>query len=124
MAGAAALQNSKWHSCIEACIRCAEAYEFYATSDLKEQDVEMMATCAPISRECASVCRTSVSLMSMGSRFAKQYCNLCADFCEACARECERHRVRSLPEMRAEIRAWADECRRMARQKKTDFVYL
>jgi hypothetical protein len=43
---AGTLQNTKWQSCIDACMRCAEACEFYATSDLKEQDVTMMASCA------------------------------------------------------------------------------
>ncbi|MFL6498912.1 MAG: four-helix bundle copper-binding protein [Nitrososphaera sp.] len=27
-------QNIKWQSCIDACMRCAEACEFFATSDL------------------------------------------------------------------------------------------
>jgi hypothetical protein len=34
------LQNTKWQSCIDACMRCAEACEFCATSDLKERDVK------------------------------------------------------------------------------------
>jgi hypothetical protein len=65
------LQNTKWQSCIDACMNCAEACEFCATSDLKEQDVKMMASCAQINRECAAVCWTSAALMSMDSRFAK-----------------------------------------------------
>jgi adenine C2-methylase RlmN of 23S rRNA A2503 and tRNA A37 len=40
---AGTLQNTKWQSCIDACMNCAEACEFCATSsDLKEQDVKMM----------------------------------------------------------------------------------
>ena len=84
----------------------------------------MMATCAQINRECASICWTSASLMSIDSRFAKQFCNLCADICEACARECERHRVDHCQKYWQTCRACADECRRMARQKKTHFVYV
>jgi Domain of Unknown Function (DUF326) len=83
-----------------------------------------MATCAQINRECASVCWTSASLMSMDSRFAKQFCNLCADICEAWARECERHRVDHCQKCGQTCHACADECRRMARQKKTHFVYV
>jgi hypothetical protein len=52
-------------------MRCAEACEFCATSDLKERDVKMMASCAQINRECAAVCWTSSALMSMDSQFAK-----------------------------------------------------
>jgi hypothetical protein len=52
-------------------MNCAEACEFCATSDLKEQDVKMMASCAQINRECATVCWTSAAaLMSMDSQFA------------------------------------------------------
>ena len=105
-------------------MRCAEACEFCATSDLKEQDVKMMATCAQINRECASVCWTSASLMSIYSRFAKQFCNLCTDICEASARECEKHRVDHCQKCAQTCGACADECRRMARQKKTHFVYV
>ncbi len=59
--------NTKWQSCIDACMRRAEACEFCARSDLKEQDVKMMASCAQINRECAAVCWTSAVLMSMDS---------------------------------------------------------
>jgi hypothetical protein len=62
--------------------------------------------------------------MSMDSRFAKQFCSLYADICEACARECERHRVDHCQKCAQTCRACADECRRMARQKKTHFVYV
>jgi hypothetical protein len=48
---AGTLQNTKWQSCIDACMHCAEACEFCATSDLKEQDVKMMASCAQMNRE-------------------------------------------------------------------------
>ncbi len=75
------LQNTKWQSCIDACMRCAEACEFCATSDLKEQDVKMMASCAQMNRQCAAVSWTSAALMSMDSQFAKQFCNLTSVNC-------------------------------------------
>jgi len=50
-AAAGTLQNTKWQSCIYACMHCAEACEFCATSDLKEQDVKMMTSCAQMNRE-------------------------------------------------------------------------
>jgi hypothetical protein len=112
---AGTLQNTKWQSCIDACMRCAEACEFCATSDLKEQDVKMMASCAQINRECAAVCWTSSALMSMDSQFAKQFCNLCADVCDACAQECEHHDVDHCKQCAQACRNCAEECRKMAR---------
>ena len=112
---AGTLQNTKWQSCIDACMRCAEACEFCATSDLKEQDVKMMASCAQINRECAAVCWTSAALMSMDSQFAKQFCNLCASICDACAQECEHHDVDHCKQCAQACRNCAEECRKMAR---------
>jgi hypothetical protein len=112
---AGTLQNTKWQSCIDACMRCAEACEFCATSDLKDQDVKMMASCAQINRECAAVCWTSAALMSMDSQFAKQFCNLCADVCDACAQECEHHDVDHCKQCAQACRNCSEECRKMAR---------
>ena len=115
MSSETTLQNTKYQSCIDACIRCAEACEFCATSDLKEQDVKMMASCAQINRECAEVCWTSASLMSMDSQFAKQFCKLCADICDACARECDRHNVEHCKRCAQACCSCAEECSKMAR---------
>ncbi len=140
MPTAGILQNTKWQSCIDACMHCAEVCEFCATSDVKElgqtlvqvaeeaatagaasstdviQDiVKMMASCAHINRECAAVCWTSAALMSMDSQFVKQFCNLCADICDACAQECERHDIDHCKRCARACRICAEECRRIAR---------
>ncbi len=108
------LQNTKWQICIDSCIRCAEACEFCATSDLNEPDVKLVLSCAQINRECAEVCWTSASLMSMDSQFAKQFCRLCADICDACATECERHNIDHCKRCAQACHSCAEECRRMA----------
>jgi hypothetical protein len=134
------LQNIKWQSCIDACMRCANACEFCATCDLKEQErtlvqiaeesatagaatsadvnqqiVKIMTSCAQINRECATICWTSAALMSMDSQFAKQFCNLCADICDACAQECERRDIDHCKVCAKTCRICAEECRRMTR---------
>lgn len=109
------LQNEKWQSCIDACMRCAESCEYCATCDLQENNLKMMINCAQTNRACASVCWTSAQLMSMDSEFSKQFCNLCADICDACAKECERHTDMDHCQQCAQsCRKCADECRRMA----------
>ncbi|MDQ3873618.1 MAG: four-helix bundle copper-binding protein [Thermoproteota archaeon] len=111
------LQNANWQSCIDACMRCAEACEFCATLDLKEEeDIKMIASCAQMNRQCAAVCWTSAVLMSMDSQFAKQFCNLCADICDACAQECEKHDVDHCKKCAQACRSCAEECRKMAQQ--------
>jgi hypothetical protein len=52
---AGTLQSTKWQSDIDACMTYVEVCEFYATSDFKEQDIKMMASCTQINRECADV---------------------------------------------------------------------
>jgi hypothetical protein len=74
-------------------MRCAEACEFCATSDLKEQDFKMMSSCVQMKRQCAAVYWTSAVLMSMDSQFAKRFSSLYAEICDACAKECEHHDV-------------------------------
>ncbi len=134
------LQNTKWQSCIDACMKCVEACEFCAICDVKEQSkalvqvaeeaasagaatspdiiqeiVKMMASSVQINRECAAVCRTSATLMSMNSQFAKQFCTLCTDVCNACAKECERYDVDHSKLCAQACRNCAEECRSMAR---------
>src|ERR671932_2734144 len=47
--------NTKWQSCIDACVHCAQACEFCATCDLSESDVKVVLSCAQINRVCRSV---------------------------------------------------------------------
>jgi hypothetical protein len=108
------LQNTKWQSCIDAGMRCAGACEYCATSDLRESNLKSMVSCAQINRECAAICWTAASLMSMDGHFAKQYCDFCATVCNACADECERHEADHCKKCAYQCRQCADECRNMA----------
>jgi len=109
------LQNEKWQSCIDACMRCAESCEYCATCDLQEENVKMMINCVQTNRACASVCWTSAQLMSIDSEFAKKFCKLCADIRDTCAKECERHTDMDHCQLCAQTcRKCADECRRMS----------
>lgn len=96
-------------------MRCAESCELCATSCLREPNVQAMANCAQLNRECAEVCWASASLMSMDSQFAKQFCGLCATVCDACAKECERHNMDHCKRCAQACRTCADECRKMSR---------
>ncbi|HEX7208319.1 MAG TPA: four-helix bundle copper-binding protein [Nitrososphaeraceae archaeon] len=108
------LQNSKYQSCIDVCNTCAEACEYCATCDLREEDVKMMASCVQINRDCANICWTASQFMSRDSKYAIQLCSLCADICDACAIECEKHTTMDHCQRCAQIcRKCAEECRKM-----------
>ncbi|RSL29562.1 four-helix bundle copper-binding protein [Salibacterium salarium] len=69
---------------MEACNHCYSAC-------LQEKDVEMMAECIRLDRECADICGFAAQAMQRNSRFAKEICNVCAHVCQACGDECAKH---------------------------------
>jgi hypothetical protein len=56
----------------------------------------------------------AVQLMTSGSRFAEQFCRLCADICNECAVECRRHNSEQCKRCADICMRCADECRKMA----------
>jgi hypothetical protein len=76
--------------------------------------VKMMATCIELDRECASICRSTAELLSIGGVHATLLCSACAEMCEACARECEMHDMDHCQECAEECTACAEECRKMS----------
>ena len=109
------MSHEKYISCIAACNACATACDHCASEDLKEKDVKMMTTCINLDRECALFCRAAAAIMSMGGRFSKDICALCATVCEACAAECEKHTdMAHCVECAVECRQCAIECRKTA----------
>ena len=38
--------------------------------------------------DCVEICKANATLMTQGSSFYKNVCELCADFCRKCVREC------------------------------------
>ena len=80
--------NGKFHHCITACAKCAQAcYEcFYAS--LNEQDIHARKKYASILMECAMICQTTAAVLSMNGLYYRQFCQLCSEICEKCALEC------------------------------------
>ena len=69
------MSTERFLYCIDACIACAIACEHCASECLKEEDLKMMVRCIELDRECASVCRSTAELMSMGGPHAALLCN-------------------------------------------------
>lgn len=70
--------------CIKACNHCFDAC-------LKEDDVNMMANCIRLDRECADICTYAIQAITRQSPFTDKILQLCAEICEQCAEECGKH---------------------------------
>ncbi|MFC3899721.1 four-helix bundle copper-binding protein [Aliicoccus persicus] len=72
------------HECVGACNHCYDAC-------LKEEDVNMMAECIRLDRECADICAFLEQALMRGTPFASDLAAVCAKICEACGNECQKH---------------------------------
>lgn len=108
------MSHERFASSIEACVRCAQECEYCASACLEEHEVEMLAECIRLDRDCADVCWSASAFMSRGSRFAAEVCRVCAEICDACGDECAKHKHAHCQRCAEACRHCADECRQMA----------
>ena len=106
--------NSNFEDCIAECLRCVLACESCASSCLEEQDVQMMANCIKLDRDCADMCALAARLMTRDSELAKGFCQLCAEACRACANECSKHEMEHCQKCSEACLACANACEAMA----------
>src|SRR4051794_24201290 len=97
-----------YKKCIDACLSCAALCNHCASGDTKEDDVKMMSDCIQLCMECAAVCYASAQLMSLGSKYSKQLCDLCATICDECYSECSKHEHEHCRECAAACKLCAD----------------
>ena len=64
------MPHEKYQRCLHACIACTIACEHCASECLHEKDVQKMARCIELDRDCADICALAVRLMARGSDFA------------------------------------------------------
>lgn len=107
--------NEKYQTCIEACLECATACDNCATESMHETDLNKVADCMRLSRECIEACYATVRLMRLGGEHATAFCDICAEICDACAEECEKHDMDHCVECVEACRKCAEECRLLAR---------
>jgi len=72
------MTETMFNSCIQACSNCALVCEACASACLLEDDVQTMARCIELDRDCADICALAARLMSRQSELAKEFCALCA----------------------------------------------
>jgi hypothetical protein len=66
------MAHEQFRSCIDACTRCAQECEHCADACLGETDVQKMAECIRLDRDCAAICWLAAGLMSRGSRTSRR----------------------------------------------------
>lgn len=108
------MHNSHFESCIKACLDCAVACDHCFGACLSEQQVQMMARCIQLDRECSEVCRLAACLMASGSESASAFCKVCADICRKCGEECAKHEAEHCQQCAKACMSCAEECSRMA----------
>ena len=101
--------NSKFKSCIDACLACAVECNSCATDCLNEPDLKMMVSCIQLERQCSIICLAAAQLMSIGGEHATHLCAECAEVCDLCAIECARH-------LHAHCKKCAEACLKCARE--------
>lgn len=106
--------HREYQSCVEACIQCAQECEHCATACLLEPDVNSMARCISLDKDCAAFCWLAAAFMSRRSEFDTDVCRLCATVCEACSRECGKHASDHCQRCAEACRKCAEECRNVA----------
>lgn len=85
----AAMGMEHCKECAEACRACAkETMEVYENLDKQEKDTK---TATVQQDECAILSRASAELMSLGSAYCKQICELTATVCNASAETTEKY---------------------------------
>ncbi len=107
-------KNNAMQSCIDACVKSAQAcYECFEAC-INEPDLTARKNCISTLVECAMMCQMSAAMMSIGGKFSKAHCKICADLCEACANECEMFKDNHCKKCAQICRECAAECRKMS----------
>ena len=83
--------QTKFQSCIEACLKCVAICNQCAIACLNEDDVAHVKKYIQLDLECAAICQAAANVLSLDGKFSKEICKLCADIYNACAEECEKH---------------------------------
>lgn len=85
------MENHNHQELIQKLLNCVAACENCALACLHERDIQMMAQCISLDRDCADICAQAARLLQRDSVIAHQYLLLCEEICRLCADECSKH---------------------------------
>ena len=98
-------------SLLQILSECVDACEHCATACLQEDNVQMMARCILLDRDCADVCALTYRFVARGSEHAQHLMRECAEICHACVEECAKHEADHCQACAEVCRRCADACR-------------
>jgi len=97
--------------CIQACQVCALDCEKCLAAMIGKESPNDCPLCC---YECLEICRQCARALVRSSRFAKEYCKLCAKICDWCAEQCDQHNMEHCQTCAACCRICAETCRKLA----------
>jgi hypothetical protein len=77
---------------------------------LKEGDIESLAECIGLDRQCAEICQLTANWIYSGYQHLESLKKLCSEICISCAVECEKHEHVHCRECAEACRACAKAC--------------
>jgi hypothetical protein len=85
------MEKHNHQALIQKLLDCALTCENCATACLQETDVQMMARCISLDRDCSDLCFQAARLLKRGSEIGHQFLLICEEICRMCADECSKH---------------------------------
>ncbi len=98
------MSHQQHQSCIEACQHCAQECEHCNDACLNEPEIQALAECIRLDRDCAQICWTAAAYMSRGSLRQRYLPSLRGDLRCLCRRVREA-RIGALPTLRRGVPA-------------------
>ncbi|MEO0733555.1 MAG: four-helix bundle copper-binding protein [Bacteroidota bacterium] len=102
---------NQYQACVEACLECLIDCRVCLA---KMAGQKSMNDCPLCCVQCIPVLKASIALMTAGSRYSKQQCELCAEICDYCAEQCGAHDHEHCQRCAESCRKCAEACRKMA----------
>jgi ferredoxin len=68
--------QTKFQSCIEACLKCVAICNQCAIACLNEDDVAHVKKCIQLYLECAAICLAAANVLSLDGKFSTSVANV------------------------------------------------
>ncbi|MDO1446590.1 four-helix bundle copper-binding protein [Rhodocytophaga aerolata] len=105
------MQTQQHQDLIRQLLECAFTCENCATACLQEKDVQMMARCIALDRDCSDICLQAARLLQRHSEVAAEFLQVCEKICQMCGDECAKHHHEHCQQCAQACHSCAEACR-------------